>query len=158
MTPALPSPTPGPVSYNSFNNITLSLPSSRCSTIASMWYHFFPERCTVSEKFSPSLGAVSLDTLLQMFVSQERVSMSGILCLKVKPSVLRLKVELWNKTHLENFQNVFVFMSRYFISSRTSRITKMYLHSELALVEVNLTKDMTTLNFQFYWIWTGQLT
>jgi len=48
VTPALPSPTPGPVSYNSFNNITLSLPSS-------------------------SLGAVSLDTLLQMFVSQERV-------------------------------------------------------------------------------------
>jgi len=29
VTPALPSPTPGPVSYNSFNNITLSLPSSR---------------------------------------------------------------------------------------------------------------------------------
>ena len=32
VTPALPSPTPGPVSYNSFNNITLSLPSSRCSS------------------------------------------------------------------------------------------------------------------------------
>jgi len=48
VTPASPSPTPGPVSYSSFNNITLSLPSS-------------------------SLGAVSLDTLLQMFVSQERV-------------------------------------------------------------------------------------
>jgi len=39
---------PNPVTYSTFNNITLSLPSS-------------------------GLGAVSLDTLLQMFVSQERV-------------------------------------------------------------------------------------
>jgi len=48
VTPSSPSSPPGPVTYSTFHNITLSLPSS-------------------------SLGSVSLDTLLQMFVSQERV-------------------------------------------------------------------------------------
>ena len=50
---------------------------------------------TFWKKLFPSLGAVSLDTLLQMFVSQERVSTDVMhMFQKVTTSVFRLKVEL----------------------------------------------------------------
>ena len=47
------------------------------------------------KKLFPSLGAVSLDTLLQMFVSQERVSTDVMhMSQKVTTSIFRWKVEL----------------------------------------------------------------
>lgn len=78
-----------------------------CSTLPNTWssilqhlqqYHSLPALLQVhywkitldvipeSERLFSSLGAVSLDTLLQMFVSQERVSMLNIIRHKLNPS------------------------------------------------------------------------